>query len=218
MVAIISAGIAPGIALLSYFYLKDQYDNEPVHMVLRSFFLGVVLVFPIMFIQYVLEKENVGGGSFFVSFLSSGFLEESLKWFILMISVYPHAHFDEHYDGIVYGTSVSLGFATLENILYLIGHGVEHAFVRALLPVSCHALIGVIMGFYLGKARFSADKARVKWLILSLVVPSLLHGSYDFILTALSNWIYYMLPFMVFLWWFGLRKAKKARSVNMMQV
>ncbi|AEP91314.1 glutamic-type intramembrane protease PrsW [Bacillus subtilis] len=218
MFAIISAGIAPGIALLSYFYLKDQYDNEPVHMVLRSFFLGVVLVFPIMFIQYVLEKENVGGGSFFVSFLSSGFLEESLKWFILMISVYPHAHFDEHYDGIVYGASVSLGFATLENILYLIGHGVEHAFVRALLPVSCHALIGVIMGFYLGKARFSADKARVKWLILSLVVPSLLHGSYDFILTALSNWIYYMLPFMVFLWWFGLRKAKKARSVNMMQV
>ncbi|WP_073981870.1 glutamic-type intramembrane protease PrsW, partial [Bacillus subtilis] len=216
--AIISAGIAPGIALLSYFYLKDQYDNEPVHMVLRSFFLGVVLVFPIMFIQYVLEKENVGGGSFFVSFLSSGFLEESLKWFILMISVYPHAHFDEHYDGIVYGASVSLGFATLENILYLIGHGVEHAFVRALLPVSCHALIGVIMGFYLGKARFSADKARVKWLTLSLVVPSLLHGSYDFILTALSNWIYYMLPFMVFLWWFGLRKAKKARSVNMMQV
>lgn len=218
MFAIISAGIAPGIALLSYFYLKDQYDNEPVHMVLRSFFLGVVLVFPIMFIQYVLEKENVGGGSFFVSFLSSGFLEESLKWFILMISVYPHAHFDEHYDGIVYGTSVSLGFATLENILYLIAHGVEHAFVRALLPVSCHALIGVIMGFYLGKARFSADKARVKWLTLSLVVPSLLHGSYDFILTALSNWIYYMLPFMVFLWWFGLRKAKKARSVNMMQV
>lgn len=171
-----------------------------------------------MFIQYVLEKENVGGGSFFVSFLSSGFLEESLKWFILMVSVYPHAHFDEHYDGIVYGASVSLGFATLENILYLIGHGVEHAFVRALLPVSCHALIGVIMGFYLGKARFSTDKARVKWLILSLALPSLLHGSYDFILTALSNWIYYMFPFMLFLWWFGLRKAKKARSVNMMQV
>ncbi|TDO13558.1 RsiW-degrading membrane proteinase PrsW (M82 family) [Bacillus subtilis] len=218
MFAIISAGIAPGIALLSYFYLKDQYDNEPVHMVLRSFFLGVVLVFPTMFIQYVLEKENVGGGSFFVSFLSSGFLEESLKWFILMVSVYPHAHFDEHYDGIVYGASVSLGFATLENILYLIGHGVEHAFVRALLPVSCHALIGVIMGFYLGKARFSADKTRVKWLILSLAVPSLLHGSYDFILTALSNWIYYMFPFMLFLWWFGLRKAKKARSVNMMQI
>ena len=66
MFAIISAGIAPGIALLSYFYLKDQYDNEPVHMVLRSF-SRVVLVFPTMFIQYVLEKEHVGR-KLFVSF------------------------------------------------------------------------------------------------------------------------------------------------------
>ncbi|MGY5190495.1 UNVERIFIED_CONTAM: PrsW family intramembrane metalloprotease, partial [Bacillus amyloliquefaciens DSM 7 = ATCC 23350] len=74
---------------------------------------------------------------------------------VLMNSVYPHAHFDEHYDGIVYGASVSLGFATLENILYLFGHGVEHAFIRCLLPVSFPALIWVFMGFYLGEARFS---------------------------------------------------------------
>lgn len=72
MFAIISAGIAPGIALLSYFYLKDQYDNEPVHMVLRSFFLGVVLVFPTMFIQYVLEKR-MWEAEAFRFFLSSGF-------------------------------------------------------------------------------------------------------------------------------------------------
>ncbi len=73
MFAIISAGIAPGIALLSYFYLKDQYDNEPVHMVLRSFFLGVVLVFPTMFIQYVLEKEHVGEEAFSFRFCLRGF-------------------------------------------------------------------------------------------------------------------------------------------------
>ena len=64
-----------------------------------------------------------------------------------MVSVYAHVQFDEHYDGIVYGTSVSLGFATLENILYLVGHGVEYAFTRALLPVSSHALFGVVMDF-----------------------------------------------------------------------
>lgn len=100
-------------------------------------FLGVVLVFPTMFIQYVLEKRMWEAEAFSFLFIFR-VLEESLKWFILMVSVYPHAHFDEHYDGIVYGASVSLGFATLENILYLIGHGVEHAFVRALLPV--HAM------------------------------------------------------------------------------
>ena len=135
-----------------------------------------------------------------------------------MVSVYAHAQFDEHYDGIVYGTSVSLGFATLENILYLVGHGVEYAFTRALLPVSSHALFGVVMGFYIGKARFSAKKEQVKWLILSLTLPVLFHGLYDFILLGMRNWGYIMLPFMIFLWWFGLRKAKKARAVKLVQI
>ncbi|MBU8788775.1 MULTISPECIES: glutamic-type intramembrane protease PrsW [Bacillus] len=214
MFGIISAGVAPGIALLMYFYLKEKYETEPIHMVVRLFIVGVLLVFPTMFIQYVLEKENISESNFVISFLSSGFLEEFLKWFLLMFSVYQHANFDEHYDGIMYGTSLSLGFATLENILYLIGNGVEHAFMRALLPVSSHALFGVIMGFYIGKARFSKRKKQAEWLCLSLFIPAALHGLYDYILLALRNWIYFMLPFMAFLWWFGLRKAKKARSVN----
>ena len=73
MIAIISAGLAPGIALLSYFYLKDQYDNEPVHMVIRSFMLGVILVFPTMFIQYVLQEENIATNPIVISFVTSGF-------------------------------------------------------------------------------------------------------------------------------------------------
>ncbi|MGE6629504.1 glutamic-type intramembrane protease PrsW [Bacillus sp. NPDC077027] len=218
MITIISAGLAPGIALLCYFYLKDQYDNEPVHMVIRSFMLGVILVFPTMFIQYVLQEENIATNPIVVSFVTSGFLEESLKWFILMVSVYAHVQFDEHYDGIVYGTSVSLGFATLENILYLVGHGVEYAFTRALLPVSSHALFGVVMGFYIGKAKFSDQKQKRKWLLLSLLLPALFHGLYDYILMGIKNWGVIMLPFMLFLWWFGLRKAKKARAVKMIQI
>ena len=59
MLAIFSAGIAPGLALLSYFYLKDQYDSEPISQVMRTFITGALLVFPIMFIQYVLQTENV---------------------------------------------------------------------------------------------------------------------------------------------------------------
>ncbi|NPC92772.1 intramembrane metalloprotease PrsW [Bacillus sp. WMMC1349] len=214
MFGIISAGLAPGIALLMYFYLKEKYESEPFHMVIRLFILGVLLVFPTMFIQYVLEKEHISSGKFVMSFLSSGLLEEFLKWFLLMVSIYHHDYFDEHYDGIVYGSSLSLGFATLENVLYLIGNGVEHAFGRALLPVSSHALFGVIMGFYIGKSRFSNRKIQIKWLLFSLFLPAILHGLYDYILLSLNNWIYFMLPFMIFLWWFGLQKAKKARSLN----
>ena len=213
MLGILSAGIAPGLALLSYFYLKDQYDSEPVFTVFKTFIFGAILVFPIAFIQYVLETEYTINSSFINAFLSSGMLEEFFKWFILFYAIYQHVDFDEPYDGIVYGASVSLGFASLENIFYLITYGLEHAIGRALLPVSSHALFGVIMGYYIGKGKFSAT-SKVKWLILSFLFPVLLHGTYDFILITQENWLIIMFPFMIFLWWLGLRKVKKARELS----
>ena len=211
MIAIISAGIAPGLALLSYFYLKDQYESEPISLVLRSFIFGALLVFPIMFIQYVLDVEAVFSSQFLYTFVAVGFLEEFFKWFILFFTIYQHIHFNEHYDGIVYGVSVSLGFATLENILYLFANGVEHAFGRAILPVSSHALFGVIMGYYLGKGKFTSRENRTKWIVLSCSIPILLHSIYDSILLSYLNWKYMMVPFMLFLWWFAFHKAKKAK-------
>ncbi|MBG9445022.1 glutamic-type intramembrane protease PrsW [Cytobacillus firmus] len=217
MLGILSAGIAPGLALLSYFYLKDQYESEPISMVFKTFLFGALLVFPIMFIQYVLEAEGVLQSSLADAFLSSSMLEEFFKWFILFYTIYQHITFDEPYDGIVYGASVSLGFATAENIFYLIGLGVEHALGRALLPVSSHALFGVIMGYYIGKGKFSATSTK-KWIAFSLLIPFLLHGIYDYILISLKHWIFIMFPFMIFLWWLGLRKVKKARAHSVKHV
>ncbi|WP_428908957.1 glutamic-type intramembrane protease PrsW [Niallia sp. Krafla_26] len=213
MLGILSAGIAPGLALLCYFYLKDQFGVEPIALVIRTFFFGALIVFPIMFIQYVLETENIFNSNMADAFLSTSLLEEFFKWFLVYYIAYLHFHFDEPYDGIVYGASVSLGFATTENILYLIGNGLEFAIGRALLPVSSHAMFGVIMGYYLGKAKFSST-VKGKWLFLSLFIPFLLHGIYDYILYMQTTWIYIMLPFMIFLWWLGLRKVKKAHTLS----
>ena len=115
-----------------------------------------------MFVQHVLDLENVVQSIFVDAFLSSGMLEEFFKWAIIFLTIYPHVEFDEPFDGIVYGASVSLGFATAENIVYLFGNGVEHAISRALLTVSSHAMFGVIMGFYFGKAKFSGG-SKIKW-------------------------------------------------------
>jgi RsiW-degrading membrane proteinase PrsW (M82 family) len=213
MLGILSAGIAPGLALLSYFYLKDEYEAEPVSYVLRTFIYGALLMFPIMFIQHVLETEHIIKSQLADAFLSSSLLEEYVKWFILYYAIYQHVEFDEPFDGIVYGASVSLGFATAENIFYLIGNGVEHALSRALLPVSSHAMFGVIMGFYLGKAKF-ADKRKNKGILIALILPVLLHGIYDYILISQENWLYIILPFMIFLWWLGLRKVKMAKVLS----
>ena len=214
MLVILSAGIAPGLALLSYFYLRDQYEAEPVTLVFKTFMYGALITFPIMFLQYVLEVEGIIDSNWSTAFISSGFLEEFFKWFILMFAIFQHVDFNEPYDGIVYGASVSLGFATVENILYLIANGVEHAFGRAILPVSSHALFGVIMGYYLGKAKFSSSEERHKWLFLAISVPILLHGTYNYIFLAEKNWIYFMVPFMFFLWWLGLKKVKSAHKLT----
>ncbi|MET3696140.1 glutamic-type intramembrane protease PrsW [Bacillus oleivorans] len=215
MLVIMSAGIAPGLALLSYFYLKDEFDSEPLHLVFRTFLFGALLVFPIMFVQYVFSVEQVMVSNLANAFLSSALLEEFFKWFILFQTIYLHSEFDEPYDGIVYGTSISLGFATLENILYLIGNGVEFALGRALLPVSSHALFGVLMGYYLGKGKFSHDRKKSRILIIcALIVPLILHGFYDYILLTFDKWILWIVPFMTFLWWLGLKKVKRARKMT----
>ncbi|MRG86426.1 glutamic-type intramembrane protease PrsW [Salinibacillus xinjiangensis] len=214
MVGMISASIAPGFALLAFFYLKDRFDSEPLSMVMRAFVFGVLLVFPIMFIQYAFTAEGIGQGPLVSSFLLTGLLEEFFKWFIFLYVIYKHVHFDNHYDGIVYGVAISLGFASLENLLYLFAHGIEFAFTRAIFPVSSHALFGVIMGYYMGKTKFS-KKSSSHFLIAALFIPASLHGLYDYLLiTITSNWIYVMIPFMVFLWLFAMRRVKIANELT----
>lgn len=215
MLVILSAGIAPGLALLSYFYLKDQYDSEPILAVFKAFLHGAILTFPIMFIQHVYIVEDILQGDFANAFIATALLEEFFKWFVIYFTVYQYAEFDEPYDGIVYGASVSLGFATVENILYLVANGIEFAIGRALLPVSSHALFGVIMGYYYGKAKFSTgQKKKRRWIYMSFFVPFLLHSLYDYILLAEKKWIYYIIPFMLFLWWLGLKKVKDAHVLT----
>jgi RsiW-degrading membrane proteinase PrsW (M82 family) len=214
MLVVLSAGIAPGLALLSYFYLRDQFEQEPVLIVFKTFLLGAAITFPIMFIEYVIEAEGIFQSGWLYSFFSAALFEEFFKWFILFLYVYQYTEFDEPFDGIVYGASLSLGFATVENIFYLAANGVGVALGRALLPVSSHALFGVLMGYYLGKGKFESGTGRKKWVFMAFFVPFLLHGLYDYILLSGKNWLYYILPFMLFLWWFGLRKVKHAHLMT----
>lgn len=211
MFTILSAAVAPGFALMSFFYLKDRFDSKPFSIVFRTFVMGSLLVFPIMFIQYAFETEGVLQYPVTKSFLLAGGLEEFFKWFIFMYAVYKQDHFEGRYDGIVYGVSISLGFATVENILYLLANGVEVAFLRALFPVSSHALFGVIMGYYLGKGKTDRKRSSIYVVWLALATPILLHGLYDYILEVWqSTWQFTLTPFMIVLWLIALRKVKQA--------
>ncbi len=210
MLTILSAAIAPALALLTFFYLKDRLEPEPLSMVLRTFLYGALLVFPIMFIQYAMKAEGMSTNSIFYSFFTVGFMEEFFKWFIFLYTAFRHTEMDSVYDGIIYGVSISLGFATVENVLYLFAHGVDYAFTRALFPVSSHALFGVLMGYYLGRAKFGSYHPRLR-IFAAMLIPFLLHGLYDYILVIVTfNWIYILVPFMIILWIIGLRKVRSA--------
>lgn len=211
MIAILFAAIAPGVALLTFFYLKDRYQSEPLGLVLRMFIFGAIIGFPVMVIQHGLTSE-ISDHPLFMSYIAAGLLEEFFKWFILYFLVYHHVEFDEPYDGIVYGVAVSLGFATLENFLYIFVEGLSVALIRALIPVSGHALFGVVMGYYMGLAKFLANKtSKPVFILFSLFIPVLLHGSYDFVIyVSRIYWIWVIIPFMVALWWFALQRVSKA--------
>lgn len=215
MIILLTAAIAPSLALFSYFYLRDQFSQEPSKLLFQSFIYGAVLTFPILFLQFVFKEGEVFSNILATNIFFPSIIEEFFKWLVLLIAIFRHVDFEDPYDGILYGASVSLGFATIENILYLIEFGTDIAFIRALLPVSSHALFGVVMGYYLGKAKFSHDKAEHKWLFMALFIPFVLHVLYNASLYFNDNLLAGAAPFMLFLWWFGLRKVKQAHLLSL---
>lgn len=215
MIILLTVAIAPSLALFSYFYLRDQFSQEPSKLLFQSFVYGAVLTFPILFIQYVFSAEEVFTLPFTQFVLFPSAVEEFFKWLVLLIAVYRHVDFEDPYDGILYGASVSLGFATVENILYLLEFGLEVAFIRAFLPVSSHALFGVVMGYYLGRAKFSTGNEGRKWLFWALATSLVLHLIYNTTVYYNNNVLYGAIPFMLFLWWFGLRKVKQAHLLSL---
>ncbi len=217
MFILLTIAIAPGLALFSYFYLRKQIAKEPSRTLFQTFLYGAIMTFPILFIQHVFDEENIFTNTFFRNVVFTSALEEFFKWFILLIAIYRHVEFEDAYDGILYGASVSLGFATVENILYLLTYGQDIAFIRALLPVSSHALFGVVLGYYIGRAKFALEADKKRLLIIAFLAPFSLHLLYNSIFLIQELFLYLIIPFMLFLWWFGLTRVKYAHTFAMQQ-
>ncbi len=214
LISLLTAAIAPGLALLTYFYLKDKYEAEPVNMVIKLYILGLIIVIPTMILQHGFLL-GFGESKALFSFVISGGIEECMKWLIIYFIIYKHAEFDEPYDGIVYAVAASIGFATLENVIFAVTQTSTFSdlLVRAFLPVSGHALFGVIMGFYLGKAKFSQGTLVTKYLLYSLMLPILWHGIFDYILLiSKSFWVWFIVPFMILLWIKGIWRVNLANA------
>ena len=210
--AILLASLAPVFIILFYIYFRDKYDREPLGLLVKSLVSGMVIVIPVMIIEGLLIKVMPTSGkvasAFYHAFLVAGFTEEVLKYTALYLLVWKSKYFNEKFDGIVYAVFVSLGFAAVENVLYVIGSGYHTAIVRALTAVPAHALFGITMGYYFGIAHMYAE-IRKDYLMRALFVPILLHGIYDFILMVEVGWLLMLfVPYVIYLYVTGIRKMR----------
>lgn len=187
---ILILAIIPVIALLIYIYKKDKYEKEPLGMLAKAFFLGILSIPLALYADRVFAAMLPGNTVFFQAFFQAGIPEELAKWGLFMLVIWRNKNFDEFFDGIVYACFIGLGFACVENILYVFdaetfSSAVHTIVMRALLSVPGHFLFAVIMGFYLGLAKFRPEK-RSKYLTLSIVFPILAHGLFDYLLMLSS--------------------------------
>jgi RsiW-degrading membrane proteinase PrsW (M82 family) len=169
----------PGLAIAAFIYKKDIYEKEPPGQLIKAFLLGSLSVLVAASIEMSLGK----GSPFVEAFLYISLTEELCKYIILIVFFFRKPLFNEPYDGIVYAGFISLGFATLENLFYVLDKGVAVAIVRMFLSVPAHAIFGVVMGFFVGGARFFRGK-KFTFLGLGLLSAVFLHGLYDYFLMA----------------------------------
>ena len=180
--------VVPSLIILSYFVFSDKF-KEPNGTILTVFFLGFLICLPAGILN-TLSDTYLNDGSdlskkLSYSFLGPAWAEELLKFLILYLIVVKRNEFNEPMDGIVYGVTVSLGFATYENYDYVFRLAelweidpYQMAVWRSYSAVPMHGLNGAIMGFFFGMYSFTANK---KYLILCLLIPFLIHGFYNFL-------------------------------------
>ncbi|XXF75731.1 PrsW family intramembrane metalloprotease [Myxococcaceae bacterium GXIMD 01537] len=178
------SAVVPSMLLLWYIRSRDR-NPEPRGLVLKTFLLGALICVPVVPLSTTLESlglrafPGLADGALAKAFLGAAIPEELLKFLVLRWYVWRQSAFDEPLDGVVYGATASLGFATLENILYVGEHGLAVAVVRAITAVPGHAFTGVVMGAYVGRARFAEPARRFGLLAAGFFWATLLHGAYD---------------------------------------
>ena len=184
---LIIATLAPVIVVIFYVYIKDKFEKEPKKLLLYNFLFGAIVSVFISSVLYVIYDNYLPQSDdfsvlqqFIKAFFVVALIEEFSKYVIVRYYAQPKSDFNEPFDGIIYAVMVSMGFAVVENIFYVFEGGLQVAVLRAFTAIPAHATFGVLMGYFMGKAKFTNQKA--KWNLIGLATAILFHGSYDFFL------------------------------------
>jgi len=199
-IVLLYLALLPSLLIIIFVWRLDKVEKEPESVLLKAFVFGVLSVIPVIILEelvYIpinrLFPEGSAGFIILENFLGVALIEEWGKRGAAKLAVWKNPAFNYRFDAILYCVLSALGFATLENILYVFENGVGTAILRALLSVPSHAIDGIMMGYFFGLAKMAeldGDKAgKRKYYLLSLIVPTIAHGLYDAALSTESDWI-----------------------------
>lgn len=220
----IGSAVLPVIILLVYVYQRDHFEKEPIWLLALTFIGGMASVFFDLMIRDFFPSSIEGPHylqALYDAGVQAGLCEEFSKFFFLFFITWWNRNFNEYFDGIVYAVFVSLGFAMVENIQYVMLYGTQVLISRAALAVPGHFLDAVAMGYFYSLAKFFPKK-RLQYFILTLLVPILLHTIYDFLLVVQSSdmsdvvLIFINIAFYAFdilVWVYCIKKIKKITAL-----
>lgn len=190
--------VFPGLLIIKKTYDLDRIEKEPTGLLMKLVIFGALTAIPIVFFE--LFAEGILQGLFYEgslayiaveNFIGVALVEEGFKRFALKKITWKNREFNCVFDAVVYSVCVSMGFAILENIMYVLEGGIGTALMRAVLSVPGHGMFSVFMGHYYGLAKRNAVRGEMGMmrgnLLLSLWIPVLLHGFYDFCLSLDSG-------------------------------
>ena len=190
------ASVIPPVYLGRKIYAMDRIEPEPKGLIRKLVLFGALACLPAVILEYLGEYvfgitfQNMNVYLIVEVFAGVALVEEICKFFFLKRLTWNSPEFNYRFDGIVYAVAVSLGFAALENIMYVFSYGLSTAVVRALLSIPGHCIFGIYMGYFYGKARkheyMGEPDLRSRNLILAVLVPTLLHGIYDYLAFAME--------------------------------
>lgn len=176
--------LAPPLIIIVYIWFKDKYNKEPIKLLLFAFLLGTLSIIPAIILELIgnelidrMTMLNVFIYAFFVVALS----EEGMKFLALRRFLYRKTDFNEPFDGIIYSVMISMGFAAVENVMYVLNHGFSTGFLRMFTAVPGHAGFAIMMGYFVGKAKFTR-RYKTLYLLFGLISAIVFHGLYDFFL------------------------------------
>lgn len=216
------------VYLIGKYVMKKWYNKKNFKFLALLFFCGfistlIVIISSLIlsnFFPFILYLE----GMTFIElilycFIFVAFIEEISKWIFSYKLSYNSRHFLKLYDVVVYSVFVALGFACIENIIYVFQRGILIGVFRAFTAVPLHACCGVIMGYYLGLSKYynlyNNKRLMKKNLILSFLIPILVHGFYDFCIFANKNITFIIvIIFVVILYKKSLKLIKCVSSIR----